>query len=90
VVLYKQRKTKTGFQSLSPKRREVWRGVKSHAKKRKIRIYVFFFLRMKPPCPSLVGKGVRLIVRAFLHDLNCQVTAKVKKLALHVGRTVLI
>ncbi len=43
-------KTKTGFQSLSPFRGEVWRGVKSHATKREIRIYVFFFLRMKPPC----------------------------------------
>ncbi|MEH2009379.1 hypothetical protein, partial [Nostoc sp.] len=50
AVSYKQRKTKTEFPSLSPRGGEVWRGVKSHATKREIKTYVFFFFRMKPPC----------------------------------------
>jgi len=51
-------KNKPSFQSLSPRGGEVWRGVKISTTKRKIKTYRFFFFCMKPPCYSLVGKGV--------------------------------
>jgi hypothetical protein len=65
VVSYKQRKTSTAFQSLSPFRGEVWRGVKSHTTKREIKTYVFFFFRMKPPCIGDYSKDFQEINYPF-------------------------
>jgi hypothetical protein len=43
MVSYKQRKTKTGFQTLSPCGREVWRGGKAMPQNEKSRLMYFSF-----------------------------------------------